>query len=39
MKVMWEKAIKDSGVDRKEVFITSKLWLQDYGYEKCEKRY
>ena len=25
------KAIKDSGIDRKEVFITSKLWLQDYG--------
>ena len=31
------KAIKDSGVDRKEVFITSKLWLQDYGYENAKK--
>lgn len=27
------KAIKDSGIDRKEIFVTSKLWLQDYGYE------
>ena len=31
------KAIKDSGIDRKEVFITSKLWLQDYGYENAKK--
>lgn len=31
------KAIKDSGVDRKEIFITSKLWLQDYGYENAKK--
>lgn len=31
------KAIKDSGVDRKELFITSKLWLQDYGYENAKK--
>ena len=30
------KAIKDSGIDRKEVFITSKLWLQDYGYEQAK---
>ena len=27
------KAVRDSGVSREEVFITSKLWLQDYGYE------
>ena len=31
------KAIKDSGIDRSEIFITSKLWLQDYGYENAKK--
>lgn len=31
------KAIKDSGIDRREIFITSKLWLQDYGYENAKK--
>lgn len=31
------KAIKDSKIDRKEIFITSKLWLQDYGYENAKK--
>lgn len=31
------KAIKDSGIDRGEIFITSKLWLQDYGYENAKK--
>ncbi|MDB7086009.1 aldo/keto reductase [Erysipelatoclostridium ramosum] len=31
------KAIKDSGVPREEIFITSKLWLQDYGYENAKK--
>ena len=31
------KAIKDSGIDRKEIFVTSKLWLQDYGYENAKK--
>lgn len=30
------KAIKDSGIDRKEIFLTSKLWLQDYGYENAK---
>lgn len=30
-------AIKDSGIDRREVFVTSKLWLQDYGYEAAKK--
>lgn len=30
------KAIKDSGIDRQEIFITSKLWLQDYGYENAK---
>lgn len=31
------KAIKDSGIERGEIFITSKLWLQDYGYENAKK--
>ena len=31
------KAVRDSGVSRDEVFITSKLWLQDYGYEAAKK--
>ena len=31
------KAIKDSGINRNEIFITSKLWLQDYGYENAKK--
>ncbi len=31
------KAIKDSGLPREEIFITSKLWLQDYGYENAKK--
>ena len=30
------KAIKDSEIDRKDIFITSKLWLQDYGYENAK---
>ena len=31
------KAIKDSGINRSDIFITSKLWLQDYGYENAKK--
>lgn len=27
------QAIKDSGVDRKEIFVTTKLWNNDHGYE------
>lgn len=26
------QAVKDSGIPREEIWITSKLWLQDYGY-------
>ncbi len=29
-------AIKNSGVARKDLFITTKLWLQDTGYEKTK---
>ncbi|MFM1914282.1 MAG: hypothetical protein RIR51_2135 [Bacteroidota bacterium] len=25
--------IKDSGVNRKEIFITSKVWMDDMGYD------
>ena len=31
------QAIKDSGIQREEIFVTSKLWLQDYGYEAATK--
>ena len=27
-------AIRESGLDRKDVFVTSKVWIQDAGYEK-----
>ena len=29
-------AIRRSGVDRKEVFITSKVWIEHYGYEQTK---
>ena len=31
------KAMKDSGIPRQEIFLTSKLWLQDYGYAAAKK--
>ena len=31
------KAVRDSGIPREEIFIPSKLWLQDYGYEAAKK--
>lgn len=31
------RAVKDSGIPREEIYITSKLWLQDYGYEEAKK--
>lgn len=31
------KAVKDSGIPREEIFITSKLWLQDHGYAAAKK--
>lgn len=30
-------AVKDSGIKREEIFVTSKMWLQDFGYEKAKK--
>lgn len=32
-------AIKKSGVDRKELFITTKLWIEDHGYENTKKAF
>ena len=31
------RAVRDSGIPREEISITSKLWLQDYGYEAAKK--
>lgn len=31
------RAVRDSGIPREEIFVTSKLWLQDYGYEPARK--
>ncbi len=31
------KAIKNSGIPREELFITTKLWVQDQGYENTKK--
>lgn len=31
------KAIKDSGVAREDLFVTSKLWNEDHGYEATKK--
>ncbi|MFV0566012.1 MAG: aldo/keto reductase [Flavobacteriaceae bacterium] len=32
-------AIKVSGIPREKLFITTKLWLSDYGYEKAKKAF
>ncbi len=31
------RAVKDSGIPREEIFVTSKLWLQDHGLEAARK--
>ncbi|MGC9934853.1 aldo/keto reductase [Priestia aryabhattai] len=33
------KAIKRSGIPREEIFITTKLWIQDSGYENAKKAF
>lgn len=33
------RAIKRSGVPREEIFITTKLWIQDAGYERTKKAF
>ncbi|MCS7219983.1 MAG: aldo/keto reductase [Anaerolineae bacterium] len=32
-------AIKRSGVPREEIFVTTKLWIQDAGYEKAKRAF
>lgn len=32
-------AIRKSGIPREELFITTKLWIQDYGYENTKKAF
>lgn len=31
------RAIEKSGIDRKEIFLTSKVWIEHFGYEECKK--
>ncbi|GAB4440425.1 MAG: aldo/keto reductase [Chloroflexi bacterium OHK40] len=33
------KAIRRSGVPREEIFVTTKLWIQDAGYERARKAF
>ena len=33
------KAIKSSSVSREELFVTTKLWIQDAGYERTKKAF
>jgi len=33
------KAINESGVDRKEIIITTKLWRENLGYEEAKKAF
>lgn len=30
-------AIQKSGIPREEIFLTSKVWIEHYGYEECKK--
>lgn len=30
-------AIQKSGIPRNEIFLTSKVWVENYGYENCKK--
>jgi len=31
------RAVRDSGIPREDIFVTSKLWIQDYGYDAAKK--
>ena len=33
------EGIKKSGIERKKLFVTSKVWVDDYGYEKTKKAF
>ena len=30
------RAIRDSGINREEIFLTTKIWVSDFGYEKTK---
>jgi diketogulonate reductase-like aldo/keto reductase len=30
------QAMRESGIDRKEIFLTTKIWVSDFGYEKTK---
>lgn len=30
-------AIEKSGIGRSDIFLTTKIWVENYGYEKCKK--
>ena len=30
-------AIEKSGINRKDIFLTSKVWIEHFGYEGCKK--
>lgn len=31
------RALKKSNIPREEIFLTSKIWIEHYGYEECKK--
>ena len=31
------KAVRESGLRREEVFVTSKIWLTEFGYKRTQK--
>jgi 2,5-diketo-D-gluconate reductase A len=31
------EALKESGIPREEIFLTTKIWIDNYGYEACRK--
>lgn len=33
------EGIRMSGIDRKELFVTSKIWIKDYGYEETKRAF
>ena len=33
------KAIRASGIPREEIFVTTKLWVEDTGYEKTKRAF
>lgn len=33
------RTVRRSGIPREELFITTKLWVQDAGYEKTKKAF